>query len=190
MSWEGPHRFRLDVRHPVHRVAIGGSLMPRRYLFVRSPDRPILCGLITFTCSLPHRRREIIEKSIIASSTWLNQSIVSIQCLWMIRICQAKRSMRISVLLLLVHPAHRSQAARETARPRPKANASVFSAKMNESRSRILPLPWQAIGQVETARGILSTATLISPIPGVDRRPPRAGTVGQLDKAIACARGG
>ncbi|MEW7001013.1 hypothetical protein M5585_15685 [Serratia ureilytica] len=42
--------------------------MLRRYLFEIVLTALILCGLIAvfFTCSLPHRRREIIEKSIIA----------------------------------------------------------------------------------------------------------------------------
>ena len=41
--------------------------MLRRYLFEIVLTALILCGLIAvfFTCSLPHRRREIIEKSIL-----------------------------------------------------------------------------------------------------------------------------
>ena len=92
--------------------------------------------------------------------------------------------MRISVLLLLCSlPLIAAQAARADGPSRPSKRV-CFSAKMNESRSRIPPPSRGRPSAVETASGNLCTATLISPH-GVDRRPLRLAPPGQLDKAIA-----
>lgn len=58
--------------------------MLRRYLFEIILTALILCGLIAvfFICSLSPRRRKLLKISYCPSTWLLNQSIVSIQCVY------------------------------------------------------------------------------------------------------------